>query len=136
MANDTDGLVLALAIDGLTLGDDQLRAIGSSLLALVRYHERKYTTMNEQVRIYNTAKAMAESSDVGLCYVPTLARMFPELKVIELQNHLLQLDRSNLIELRPDSKSYYDPVWHRDSPCPPGPNGSVLAWIRICNDND
>jgi hypothetical protein len=136
MANEHTDLVLALAIDGLTLGNDELRAVGSSLLALVRYHERKYTTMNDQVRIYNTAKAMADSSDVGLCYVPTLARMFPELQVSELQTHLLQLDRSDLIELRPDSRGFGTFAHNENETCPPGPNGSVLAWIRICNDDD
>ena len=136
MANETNGLLLALAIDGLTLGDDELRAIGSSLIALVRYHERKQTTMNNQVRVYNTAKMLADASDVGLVYVPTLAKMFPELSVSVLQTHLLQLDRANLIELRPDSKGCEEFIRTEGCACPPGPNGSVLSWVRICEADE
>jgi hypothetical protein len=36
-----EGIILALAIDGLSLGDDDLRAVASSLIGLVRYYERK-----------------------------------------------------------------------------------------------
>jgi hypothetical protein len=135
MANDTDGLVLALAIDGLTLGDDQLRAIGSSLLALVRYHHRKMIQMNQQVAIYNTAKALAVESSIGLVWVPALAQNFPEIPPREFQDHLLQLDRSDLIELRPDSRG---DSWRADDAacCPPGPMGSVLSWLRICEPNE
>lgn len=135
MANDTDGLVLALAIDGLQLGDDQLRAIGSSLLALVRYHDRKISQMNQQVAIYNTAKALAAESSIGLVWVPALAQNFPEVTPKDFQNHLLQLDSSDLIELRPDSKG---DSWRADDAacCPPGPMGSVLSWLRICNQNE
>jgi len=37
----TDGVVMALSIDGLQLGDDALRAIGASLIGLIRYCERR-----------------------------------------------------------------------------------------------
>jgi hypothetical protein len=133
MANDTDGLVLALAIDGLTLGDDQLRAVGSSLLALVRYHEHK---MKPQVAVYNVAKLLAKSVDVGLAFVPLIAERFPEMSGGELQNHLLQLDNNDLIELRPDSRSERQMTDLELEVCPRGLDNSVLSWVRIRNEDD
>lgn len=145
MANDTDGLVLALAIDGLQLGDDSLKAIGRALLDLIRYHDRKMKTMQTHtlgynqftlVAIYNVAMMLAERSSIGLGFVPAIAEKFPELTVRDFQNHLLQLDRSDLIELRPDSESYQTISDAHLEVCPRALDNSALAWVRIRKDDD
>ena len=49
MANDsqngekpiTDGIVMALSIEGLQLGDDDLMAMGRAMIDLIRYHQHR-----------------------------------------------------------------------------------------------
>lgn len=130
MANDTDGLVLALAIDGLQLGDDQLRAIGSSLLALVRYHDRKELQLHPKIAVYNVVKLLSERSSIGMAFIPTIRERFPEMTATELHTHLLQLDRDNMIELRPDSGLGRFTQFELAC-CPEGPMRSKLVWCRI-----
>jgi hypothetical protein len=131
MPLEDDGLVMALSIDGLQLGDDELRAIASSLIGLARYHDRKELQLNPKSAVYNVALTLAGRSSVSLAFVPTIVERFPELTPEQVQQLLLQLDREGLIELRPDGG------WGRFSTselavCPDGPDNSKLLWARVC----
>ena len=130
MANESDeGLVCALSIDGLCLGDDELRAVGKSLIGLIRYHDRKEIQLNPKSAVYNVVISLASSSSVGLAFVPTVVERFPEMTREQLHQHLLQLYSDHLIELRPDSGLGRFSQSELDV-CPDGPMGSKLLWAR------
>jgi hypothetical protein len=130
MANDSDeGLVMALSIDGLELGDENLKAMASSLIGLARYTDRKELQLQPATAVYNVVCVLSERSSVGMAFVPTIVERFPEMTRTELHQHLLQLDRDHLIELRPDSGLGRFMQCELDA-CPDGPMGSKLLWAR------
>jgi hypothetical protein len=132
MANDSDdGLVLALSIDGLQLGDDELKAVASSLIGLIRYTDRKELQLNPKSAVYNVILTLAGRSSVSLAFVPTIVERFPEMTPEQVGNHLIQLCREGLIELRCDSGLGRFTRAELEV-CPKGPDDSRMLWARVC----
>jgi hypothetical protein len=135
MANETDeGLVLALSIDGLCLGDDDLKAVGKSLLGLIRYHDRKELQLKPKDAVYNVTQVLAARSNIELAFVPDIVERFPEMTAEQVGDHLIQLCREGRIELRCDSGLGRFTKSELDA-CPDGTDGSKMLWARVCRLN-
>lgn len=131
MANDSlDGLVLECSVDGLTLGDDELKVCGSALLTLVRYHERR--AINLSLAIYEAIESEGCLTSTGLAYLPqVIGKHFKSIGTIELRNTLTNLCRDSLIELRPgDLLDRFDSTWGLVN----DPQGNPMPWARVLTE--
>jgi hypothetical protein len=64
----TDGIVMALSIDGLQLGNDELLAMGRAMIDLIRYHQQKVGQVVVTCRSSNLPCARCKQRDGERCH--------------------------------------------------------------------
>jgi hypothetical protein len=83
-----------------------------------------------QRRVFDAINHYSKHTSTGLAFVPSVIDKLDDEDPEQVRQVLLQLDREQLIELRPDGG--LGRFTSRElAGCPEGPQGSRLLWIRI-----